>query len=257
MDPAVVGAISAVVLLAGMLCLLETGWRSGRRHAAEKGAFEGSGTIEGAVFALLGLLVAFTFSAAMSRFDVRRQLIVQEVNAVGTAFLRIDLLPQGDQPAVRALFRSYLDARLATYASSDERAVQSALQRADDAQEGIWARVIASMGGPQTLLIGNQVVPSLNEMFDIAEARILATRTHMPAIVFVMLFSVALLSAFLAGYAMAGRAKRSWAHIVSFSTAVALTFYVIVDIEYPRRGLVRVEDFDQALVELRQKMNDR
>lgn len=104
-------------LFAGMVVLLEVGQRIGvRRIAADpEGAKSGTGAIDGAVFALLGLLIAFTFSGATSRFDDRRNLIIEETNDVSTAYLRPDLLPASSQPPLRELFRQYLDARLETY----------------------------------------------------------------------------------------------------------------------------------------------
>ena len=79
------------------------------------GARAGAGVVDGAVFGLLGLLVAFTFSGAATRFDARRQLVVEEANAIGAAYLRLDVLPAAAQPALRARFREYLDSRLAAY----------------------------------------------------------------------------------------------------------------------------------------------
>src|SRR5262245_2395126 len=100
-----------------MLLLFEVGRRIGlrRRAKATEGAIAGSGVIEGAVFALFGLLVAFTFSGAAARFDTRRQLIVEETNAIGTAYLRLDLLPVAAQLTLRERFRQYLAARLEDY----------------------------------------------------------------------------------------------------------------------------------------------
>ena len=96
-----------VALFVGILVCLEIGFRIGlasskRNHEL---AYEGTGTIDAAVFALLGLLLGFSFAGAMSRFDSRRQLIVNEANAIGTAYLRIDLLPAAEQPEIRTLFR--------------------------------------------------------------------------------------------------------------------------------------------------------
>jgi hypothetical protein len=108
------------MLLAGGLFLalvacLEIGRRVGVRRAARDGeaARAGAGVVEGAVFALLGLLVAFTFSGAAARFDQRRALIVEEANAIGTAYLRLDLLPAAAREELRESFRRYVDARLA------------------------------------------------------------------------------------------------------------------------------------------------
>src|SRR5271165_7389931 len=93
------------VLLLGMLGCLELGRMLSRRVKISEGAKPGLGIIEGAMFALLGLLVAFTFSGAATRFEGRRHLIVEEANDIGTAYLRIDLLPTDAQPEIRDLFR--------------------------------------------------------------------------------------------------------------------------------------------------------
>ena len=130
----------ACSLLAAMLVCLELGHRLGTRRALREGEPEhaGFGIVEGAVFALLGLLMAFTFSGALSRFDERRKLIVDEANAIGTAYLRIDLLPAAAQGELRAGFRGYLDARLAAYrAVLDFDAVEAKLAHANEASPAI------------------------------------------------------------------------------------------------------------------------
>ena len=93
-----------------MLLLLEVGRRIGIREISRDAGGEqaGVGAIESAVFGLFGLLIAFTFSGAITRFDGRRQLVIEETNAIGTAYLRVDLLPTGAQPALRDSFRRYL-----------------------------------------------------------------------------------------------------------------------------------------------------
>ncbi len=98
------------------------------------------------------------------------------------------------------------------------------------------------------------LLPSLNEMFDIAEARLLVMRMHPPAVIWVMLATVALAAALLAGYGMASGHTRNWVFMVGFAATTAVAVYVIVDLEYPRLGLIRVDSFDQALVEVRTTM---
>jgi len=164
--------VASAVLFFGMLILLEVGRRAGKRRLAtdpEHGQ-DGNAAIEGAVYALLGLLIAFTFSGAATRFDDRRNLIVQESNDIGTAWLRIDLLPAATQPAMRDLFRRYLDARLDAYRDvQNPQSTQDALARAGKLQGDIWAHAVAasradgaSPAAPMLLL------PALNAMFDTA-----------------------------------------------------------------------------------------
>jgi hypothetical protein len=247
---------SAGGLFVGILLLLELGRRLGRRRLGEReeGAAAGLGAVEGAVFALLGLLIAFTFSGAASRFDSRRQLIVQEANAIGTAWLRLDLLPANIQPELRELFRQYLDSRLAAYQKvPDLEAVRLELGKATALQRVLWNKAVSacqdSPNPVKTLLI-----PALNEMFDIAATRTMAAQMHPPTIIFVMLGVLALMSALLAGYAMAGGKTRSWIHVVGFALIMATTVYVILDLEFPRLGIIRIDSFDRVLVELRQNM---
>ncbi len=242
-------------LFVAMLGLLEIGRRFGVRRAAQDsdGARAGAGVVEGAVFALMGLLVAFTFSGAASRFDERRKLILDEANAIGTAYLRLDLLPPAAQPELRAGFRAYLDARLAAYrALPDLVAAKAELTRATGLQQEIWVKAVAAAAGsqPPTMLL----LPALNEMFDIATTRTMAAQMHPPLVIFALLFALALLSALLAGRAMALAKERSWIHMAVFAFTLAGAVYVILDIEYPRLGLIRVDVFDQVLIELRQSM---
>jgi len=257
MDPILAAALFAVTLFLGILLLLEIGRRIGVRRIAKEAedARAGVGAVEGAVFGLLGLLIAFTFSGAASRFDTRRQLIVEETNAIGTAYLRLDLLPADARPALRESFQRYVEARLAVYRKlPDIPAVKAELARVMKLQGEIWTQAIAACREagfqPATMLL----LPALNQMIDITTTRTMAAQTHPPTIVFVMLGGLALVSALLAGYGMAGSTTRSWLHMLGFAGILAVTVYVILDIEFPRLGLIRVDAFDQALVELRESM---
>jgi hypothetical protein len=244
-------------LFLGMLLFLEIGRRAGIRRMKEETAGEGVGAVDGAVFALLGLLLAFTFSGASSRFDTRRQLIVEETNDIGTAYLRLDLLPANAQPALRDSFRRYLDARLEVYRKlPDVAAAKEFLAKANELQGQIWRQAVAAshaQGAPPDAPI--LLLPALNAMIDITTTRTMATQMHPPAIVFLMLFGLALAASLLAGYGMTGSKVRCWFHMVGFALVMAVAVYVILDIEYPRLGLIRVDAFDQALIDLRESMN--
>ena len=245
-------------LFFGMLLFLDIGRRIGLRRRAQdpEGAGVGTSAVDGAVFALLGLLIAFTFSGAASRFDARRVLIVEEANAIGTAYLRLDLLPASAQPALRDLFRRYVDSRLAAYRKlPDLDAAMAELARSTQLQGEIWTQAVAAgrlEGAPPaaTMLL----LPALNQMIDITTTRTMAGQMHPPTIIFVMLYGLALASALLAGYGMTGGRSRDWLHMLAFAVVLALAVYVIIDIEYPRLGLIRVDAFDQVLVEVRASM---
>src|SRR5262245_47030769 len=250
-------AVLAAGLFVGMLILLETGRRLGLRRLAQdsEAARAGFGVVEGSIFALMGLLIAFTFSGAASRFDIRRQLVVEEANAIGTAYLRLDLLPASAREVLRASFRDYVEARLEVYRKlPDIAAAKQALAHAARLQGQIWSQAVAACQEapqPATILL----LPALNAMIDITTTRTVATQIHPPQVVFVMLCVLALASSLLAGYSMAGGRPISYSiHMFVFAVLLALTVYVILDLEYPRLGLIRVDAIDQVLVDLRDNM---
>jgi hypothetical protein len=98
-------------------------------------------------------------------------------------------------------------------------------------------------------------LPALNQMFDIASTRNATALIHPPLIIFMMLILLALASALLAGYGMATAKKRSWLHVLGLPAAVSAAVFVIVDLEFPRAGLIRIDESDQVLVDLRQSMD--
>lgn len=233
-----------VMLVATMFVLLETGFRLGFGRNTE-----GLGAIDGAIFGLMGLLVAFTFSGAAQRFDDRRHLIIEEANDVGTAWLRLSLLTPADQAVVKPKFRAYLESRLAAYeALPNHELAEEHLARANAHQSEIWALAVAAAGraplpAPATQLL----LPALNDMFDITTTRTAALKLHPPTMIFCLLVIVFLLCSLLGGFSMAARGQRSWLHIMIFLAILTLTFYTIIDMEYPRLGLIRVDDFDSLL----------
>lgn len=252
----------AVVFVVGMflamLACLEIGRRLGQhfRQRNDSGTSEGVATIDASLFALLGLLIAFTFSGAATRFEARRELIRDEANAIGTAYLRVDLLAPTAQPVVRQDFRDYIDARLAIYADvRDPQKLQAAQVHAAAMQARLWTHVMAATaatpGVPPTTLL----VPAVNQMFDMATTRTVASQAHPPTIIFAMLGFLALACSMTAGFSMGnGHRGRQSLHILAFSTAVTLTLYVILDLEYPRMGLIRIDSADHILADLRTAM---
>jgi hypothetical protein len=252
------GVMFAGGLFFGMFLFLEAGRRIGTWRLSQdpEGARHRVGAVEGAVFGLLGLLIAFTFSGAASRFDDRRQLIVEEANDIGTAWLRLDVLPPSAAANLRELFRQYLDSRLATYhkLEDDIPAAEAELAHSLKLQKEIWNSAIAACreGGIQPAEALS--LSALNAMFDIVTTRTSALRLHPPILIFAMLGGLSLAASLLAGYGMAGSKSRNWIHTVCFAFVMAITVYVIIDIEYPRFGFVRVNAFDTVMVQLRASM---
>ncbi|MGB6385214.1 MAG: hypothetical protein WBD25_13665 [Terriglobales bacterium] len=241
-----------------MLALMEIGRRIGihRRKWDTTSANAGLSTIDGAVFGLMGLLVAFTFSGAASRFDARRQLIGQEANAIGTAYLRVDLLPASAQVVLRDDFRNYVDARLAYFKNLplDNTTAKAALDQSIALQGKIWSEAVAACEKVKSASTPTLVLSSLNDMIDITTTRAVALDTHPPIVVFWGLGVLVLASALLAGYGMAEAKTRGLLHMLIYSAILAIAVYVILDMEYPRVGLIRIDAADHVLVDLRSSM---
>ena len=258
MEPPIPPLLFAVLFFVGMLLLLETGRRLGiRRRPKESEGERGSlGTIEGAVFALFGLVMAFTFAGAASRFNEKRMLIAEEVNTIETAYLRLHLVSQPARSELQELFRQYVDSRLNTYRQlPNMQAAERELAKSKKIQEEIWIDAVAATLLPNSHPdSGKLLLPALNSMIDISTTRTMALRIHPPSIVYWLLLSLGLICSLLAGYRMAIGQRRSWIHILGFTVITVIIVYVILDVEYPRTGLIRIEANDQLLLQVRESM---
>jgi hypothetical protein len=204
---------------------------------------------------VLGLTLAFTFGGASDRLAVRRAQIVQEANAIGTAYLRVDLLPASEQRALRALYRAYLESRIEVFDKIRDRAAsKAALDKGSRLQKEIWSRSLAACQAMSNTAVSTLVVSALNDMFDITTTRTMATVTHAPLIIIGLLVMLSFLGAMLVGYNMSFQPSRNILHMVLFSLAIASTIYVVIDLEYPRAGLITLRSMDRAIVELREMM---
>jgi hypothetical protein len=242
--PLLFGAgLSASVALAFAL-----GRRLGRR---EPGSDEDRsfGVLEGAVFALLGLLFAFTFSSAASRFDQRRNLIVAEANAISTARLRVDLVPADLRQPLLEAFEGYIEARVASNAEAiDPAGYAEAFRRTEVFQRAIWQQTMEAGRRLDALpAVNQQLVPALNSMFDIATTRTMAMATHAPPALMLSLWIAALFATAIAGYSSGSISRVRMLSVCGYATMIALTLYLIVDFEYPRAGLIRVDAFDAVI----------
>ena len=258
MEPPVPPLLFALILFIGMLLLLGVGRRLGvrRRPKESEGERGGLSTVEGAVFALFGLMVAFTFSGAATRFNEKRMLIAEEVNTIETAYLRLRLVAQPAQSDLQVLFRRYVDSRLETYRQlPNMQSAEKEMAKSKKLQEEIWKdAVVATLLPDSHPDAGKLLLPALNNMIDIVTVRTMALQIHPPRIVFALLFGLGLICSLLAGYRMAIGRRRSWLHIFGFTVITVIVVYVMLDVEYPRVGLIRLETSDQMLVRVRESM---
>jgi hypothetical protein len=247
-----------VILLSSIILFLgatEAGFRLGRW--AQTGVNEGSraeiSTLQGAMLGLLALLLGFTFAMAMSRFDTRKQLILEESNAIGTAFLRAQLLPQPPRQEISHLLRQYVDVRLALYAAGiNEQKLEHATNRTEALHKQLWSLAVAVGEKDPRAVTTGLFLQSLNEMIDLHAIRITALENHVPEIILMLLYFVAFVVTGVIGYGCGLTGCRNFLVTAMASILIASVILVIVDLDRPRRGLIQVSQ--ARMVELRQSL---
>jgi hypothetical protein len=247
-----VGPLSLLVLtcgvFAGMLLLVNLGHRRGLRSAEKYGEGKVRGNVvDGAIFGLLSLLLAFSFNGALSRLDTHRQLIADEVNAISTTWNRIDLLPEVARSAFRTTMRDYVQSRIDVYDAKLDPHSEAATRSARLRHE-LWRQAMAACPlGTCPAASVSLVVTGLDSMFAFPTKQSLMARMHPPNTVFGALYGLALICSFLVGYDMAGLRTRIWRYAFAFPVAMTGILWVILDVEYPRLGTNRLNELEQLL----------
>jgi hypothetical protein len=239
-------------IVAGNLALAEGGFRLGRLRAGhgQKESDATVGAIVGAELGLLAFLLAFSFGIVASRFDARRQALVDESNAIGTAFLRAAMLPDPQNVSARRLLRDYTDVRLG---ATRGMTIDEVIRRSEQIHQQLWTEAVTAAAHDARAVPTGLFIESLNDVIDLHATRIMAAlRGRLPLPVWMVLFAVGLLAFFTMGY-QAGltRASRSPAALV-----LALTFasviWLVADLDRPGEGLLRLRQ--EPMIELREMM---
>lgn len=246
------GLFGATVVL--VLLSIEGGYGLGRyrRQRSEDEKEAPVGAIVGATLALLGFILAFTFGLAASRFDARRQIVVEEANAIGTTYLRAGLLPDGRGAKVRTLLRDYVDARLEVVHTGD---VEKVLHRSDELHRQLWKEAEAvGHEQPQSIVVG-LFIQSLNETIDIHSKRVLVgLHNRLPGALWATLYLITMLTMAGVGYHEGvSNSRRSLAIVVLVLTFSAI-MTLVADLDRPQEGLLTVNQ--QAMTDLRKMMDD-
>jgi len=210
--------------------------------------------VRGLVGGMLGLeafMLAFTFGAATSHFDARRQALLDEANAIRTAYLRADLLPEPHRAEIRKLLREYVDVRLGGVQSGK---IEQAIARSEELHDQLWLQANASKEKSPTPAFAVQFIQSLNEIISLHTRRVIAgLEFRIPNIIWIVLYAITALAAASVGYhsGLTGRSRPlvALALILAFSAVILL----IEDLDRPLYGLLEVSQ--RALVDLQMKMH--
>jgi len=228
-----------VVTFAGLwLC----GWLGATRFRRLRGQIgemrDDFTVVQGATLTLLGLIIGFTFSMALGRYDQRKNLEEEEANAIGTEYLRADLLPAAEAARVREALKSYLPLRISFYTTRDQEELAQLDAKTAKAQAELWA-IVRQAAAAQPTPITALAVTGMNDVLNAQGYTQAAWWNRIPVAAWAMMAAIAVCSTLLVGVgAKSGTSKGGL--LVILPLVLAIAFFLIADIDSPRWGVIRV-----------------
>ncbi|WP_348811400.1 hypothetical protein [Flavobacterium maritimum] len=217
------------------------------KKRTEENLTETSGLI-----ALLFFLLAFTFGMSGDRYDSRRKIVVEEANDIGTAILRSDLYPDSTRTLFRKDFKEYVEARISYFeVGADVKGILKADSLSQVISSKLWKRACNLSKDPANLAATQQMIPALNVMIDVTTSRLAGEKAKVPQSILIMLFFLALISAFYGGYSEGRKGRIDWIVQIGFCLLVSLVVLFTLDLDRPRRGFVNLDVPNQAIIDLR------
>ncbi len=207
--------------------------------------------ILGGVFGLLALLLGFTFSMALNRFDNRMEAQINEANAIGTALLRTALLPEPYDTKAHVALQRYVDVRLEMLNTdlTEVKKRRRLIRKTEQIQNLVWAISTAAVKEDPRPVTTGLFVTSLNQMIDAQGKRNTIQQQHVPEIIFLLLFLVFIVAGALMGYAKGLSRNRSRTPTTIFIFLIVLVVFIIIDLDRPRRSLIKVSQ--ESMLELK------
>ena len=247
---AVVFILSVVVVLASF----SAGYQLSVRRSKGVGEPDAGaiGSMVGAMLGLLAFILAFTFSIASSRFETRKQLLLDEVNAIGTAVLRADLLPERHATESKRILKAYVDIRVAQGVQTND--IETAIAESEVLQRELWSHAIQLAKADLDSPIGALFVESLNNVFDLHTSRItIALKYRIPLSIWMGLLSVTVLAMTAVGYQFGLSGRKN----ILIATTLALSFSAVVlliaDLDRATQGALQVSQ--EPMMKLQEALN--
>lgn len=225
----------------GAVVAAEVGYWAGRIAGPRGDDFDSQlAVVRGAIFALVAFLIGFAYSGAGNRFIERLDVVVREANALGTAWLRADTVPQPARTTLKEALREYTSDRLTILESDDPTKIQSRLDRVPALHERIWkAGLEGTAQDPRLALL---VLPSLNEVIDLHTTHLSAARRHIPSSIMVALLAGAAISLVVAAFGNGQIGRRHSVLNSVYGLILSIALWITIDLDYPRYGYIRASN---------------
>jgi Protein of unknown function (DUF4239) len=241
----VIFVLSALLLLAA-----EIGFRGGRSFSLRVDAKSRGilASLQASILGLLALLLGFSFSMAVTRYDHRRDLVVDEANSIGTTYLRASFLPPQEQEIIKETLKQYVKNRIRFYeAGNDMGVVAEREKEARSIHKILWSQLTQISAANNEPLTAS-FVTSLNQTIDLDAKRLAAMRNHVPPAVWLLLSLVGTCGISITGYHVGLAGRRLWLNQWLFPLLIASVITILIDLDSPRRGLVEISQ--QSLIDL-------
>lgn len=239
-DSLPIGVVYVGMVLLALLAA-EVGFRGGiwlQDRSDEPSEFKVTGAVVGGMLGLMAFMMAFTIGIVIAQHGDRKAMVVEEANAIGTAWLRAGFLESSDLSAIRSLLQEYAEIRIA--AASDEALLGTTAVRSEEIHNELWAIMEENVRQGNDSDIMGLTIESVNDVIDIHSERLFVASLRLPRILGVLLALATILSFLLVGAASSADRKRDTVAIILFAVVFVAVLIVIVDLDRPQEGLLRV-----------------
>ncbi len=235
----------AVTLFVLIILANEAGYRFAQRFSEKPDEAVKSQTtsVQAGILGLLALLLGFSFTMSLQRYDGRSASVIEEANAIGTAYLRVGLLSEPFATEVHSLIANYVDLRIegGGIDMADSSVREAAIEKTVELQGQLWRRAIDAADADPRPITSGYFIQSLNEVFDAFGRRQAALEKHIPEIVLFLLFAIFVISGYISGYSAGLHRRRAWMATMSMTALIVLVIFIVIDLDRPRRGLIQVD----------------
>lgn len=208
--------------------------------------------ISSSLLGLLALILGFTFAMAGSRYENRKDNLIDEANCIGTALLRSDIYPDSLKNEFKKDFQTYIKSRRDYYLlDNDDEKLTNSLEQSAKASEKLWARATFYAKDKDYFIHSNMMLPALNSMFDSATKSNMVLNSKVPETIVYLLFAFSIIISFFIGYNSGLEKKINTKFIIGFCFLICVVIFITLDLDRPRRGLIKLE----TEIQLMQKIN--